>query len=251
MPVASITGAGRGIGRACAIALARAGFDLVLNDLTAEALGDTSEAVQATGRLVHLVVGDIKEEGARIGATMAAALGPITTHVNNAGVPMRVRGDLLEVAPEDFDHVLGVNTRGTFMVTQSVARRMVEDDPSAGPQRSIITITSVSAALLSPERGPYCMSKAASSAMVRLFALRLAAHGIACHEVRPGIIRTPMTAPVAERYEALIAGGLSPIPRWGEADDVARTVVLLAQGAVPFSTGDIFHVDGGLHLQRL
>ncbi|MBN8939555.1 MAG: 3-ketoacyl-ACP reductase [Rhizobiales bacterium] len=251
MAIASVTGAGRGIGQAIAVALAEAGHDLVLNDLDEAALAETAEAVTARGRTLALVPGDIATDPAAIGARMAVALGPLACHVNNAGIPMRTRGDLLEGGAEEFDHVLGVNLRGTFLLTQAVARQMASEPVPSGSRRSIISITSASAALPSPERGAYCMSKAAASMMVKLFALRLAELGIMCHEVRPGVIRTPMTAPVAARYDAMIAGGLTPVARWGEAEDVARTVASLASGAHPFSTGDVFHVDGGLHLHRL
>jgi NAD(P)-dependent dehydrogenase (short-subunit alcohol dehydrogenase family) len=249
--VASVTGAGRGIGRACALALAEAGFDLVLNDLTQADLSETARAVEALGRRVETAPGDIATDAARIGERLATVLGPLTAHVNNAGVPMRVRGDLLNVDADDYDRVLGVNTRGTFLLTQAVARRMVEDGAPAAGTRSIVTVTSASAVLASADRGPYCMAKAALAMMVKLFAVRLAEHAIQCHDVRPGVIRTPMTAPVAAHYDAMIADGLSPIARWGEDRDVAAAVVLLARGALPFSTGDAFHVDGGLHIHRL
>ncbi|MGO4676455.1 3-ketoacyl-ACP reductase [Bosea sp. 2YAB26] len=251
MAIASVTGAGRGIGQAIAIALARAGFDLVLNDLSEEALAETAAAVVACGRSHALVAGDIGADAARIGDSMAGALGPLHCHVNNAGVPMRQRGDLLEGGADEFDHVMGINLRGTFLLTQAIARRMAGEAASPGTARSIITVTSASAILASPERGAYCISKAGASMMVKLFALRLAEHGIMCHEIRPGVIHTPMTAPVSARYDAMIADGLTPVARWGEVEDVARTVASLATGALPFSTGDAFHVDGGLHLHRL
>lgn len=251
MPVASVTGAGRGIGRAIALALAGAGFDLVLNDLGEDALAETAAGVAALGRRHALVAGDIATDAVAIGERLATALGPLACHVNNAGVPMRQRGDLLEGTAEEFDHVLGVNLRGTFLLTQSVARRMSAETAPEGSYRSIISVTSASAVTVSPERGAYCISKAGASMMVKLFAMRLAEHGIMCHEIRPGVIRTPMTAPVTARYDAMIAGGLTPIARWGEAEDVARTVAGLAAGAMPFTTGDAFHVDGGLHLHRL
>lgn len=251
MPVASVTGAGRGIGRAIALALAGVGFDLVLNDLGEDALAETAAGVAALGRRHALVAGDIATDAVAIGERLATALGPLACHVNNAGVPMRQRGDLLEGSAEEFDHVLGVNLRGTFLLTQAVARRMAAETAPEGGYRSIISVTSASAVTVSPERGAYCMSKAGASMMVKLFAMRLAEHGIMCHEIRPGVIRTPMTAPVTARYDAMIAGGLTPIARWGEAEDVARTIAGLAAGAMPFTTGDAFHVDGGLHLHRL
>ncbi len=254
-PIAAVTGARRGIGRGIAIALARAGFDLVLNDLQDDAdMAETRGAVEALGRRVSAVTGDIARVEAVDGLAggLFDAFGMVDCLVNNAGIPAGKRGDLLDMSPEAFDATLGVNLRGTFFLTQAVARRMVASPVSeADPPRSIVFITSLSAVAASPERGEYCIGKAGLSMAARLFALRLAPHGIGCHEVRPGIIRTPMTAPVAERYDRLIAGGLSPMPRWGEADDVGRAVAALASGSFGFTTGDAIHVDGGLHVARL
>jgi NAD(P)-dependent dehydrogenase (short-subunit alcohol dehydrogenase family) len=170
--------------------------------------------------------------------------------VNNAGIPSPVRGDLLDVTAPAFDAVMEVNLRGTFFLTQAVARRMLADSSEA-PARCIVTIGSVSADAASPERAAYCCSKAALSMMVKLFALRLAPHGIACHEVRPGIVRTDMTRPVADRYDALIGEGRVPIARWGEPEDVGRAVAALCAGEFPYVTGQVLHVDGGLNIPTL
>ena len=157
------------------------------------------------------------------------------------------RGDLLDVAPESYDRCLDVNLRGPFFLTQRIARRMLEQAPRAGgPPRSIVSITSVNAEMPSINRGEYCISKAGASMLTRLFALRLAPYGIGVFEVRPGIIRTPMTAPVAERYERAIADGITSIARWGEPADVGRAVATLATGGLPFSVGQVIYVDGGL-----
>jgi NAD(P)-dependent dehydrogenase (short-subunit alcohol dehydrogenase family) len=170
--------------------------------------------------------------------------------VNNAGVGVLSRGDLLEVSVESYDRCLAINLRGSFFLTQEVARRMLTVPPPAGaPHRSIITITSVNAEIASTDRGEYCISKAGASMLTRLFALRLAADGIGVYEVRPGVIRTPMTAPVAGRYEQRIRDGLSPIARWGEPEDVGRAVATLACGRLPFSVGQVVYVDGGLNLR--
>ena len=157
------------------------------------------------------------------------------------------RGELLDVLPESYDRCLGVNLRGSFFLTQRVARRMLEDPhPDAAPPRSIVTITSVNAEVPSLGRGEYCISKAGASMMTQLFAQRLAPHGIAVFEVRPGIIRTEMTAPATEYYDRAIAGGITPIARWGEPDDIGRTVATLASGGLPFTVGQVVWVDGGL-----
>ena len=160
------------------------------------------------------------------------------------------RGDLLDVSLESYDRCLDINLRGPFFLTQEVARRMLQVPPAAGaPHRSIVTITSVNAEIASIDRGEYCISKAGASMLTRLFALRLAGQGIGVYEVRPGVIRTPMTAPVAERYERRIQEGLSPIARWGEPEDVGRTVATLAAGGLPFTVGQVVYVDGGLNLR--
>ena len=139
----------------------------------------------------------------------------------------------------------------SFPSTQAVARRMVAEAAPRRGARSITFISSANATMASPDRAEYTASKAATSMLARLFALRFAEDGIAVHDIRPGVIRTDMTAPVTERYTARIEAGLSPIRRWGEPEDVGRAVALLASGALPFSTGDAFHIDGGLHVQRL
>ena len=160
-----------------------------------------------------------------------------------------VRGDLLELKPENFDKVLDVNLRGTVFLTQSVARAMLAAPAKEG--RSIITITSVSAEFASPERPDYCVSKAGLSMWVKNLALRLAADGIAVFEVRPGIIRTDMTAAATEKYDGLIAEGLVPSRRWGEASDVGLAVATLAAGTLGFATGSILNIDGALSVRRL
>jgi NAD(P)-dependent dehydrogenase (short-subunit alcohol dehydrogenase family) len=248
---ALVTGGRRGIGRAIAFALADAGFAIALNDVVADgALEETLAGLAERGAASHFVQGDIAQlesHGAILDAA-EAALGPIGCLVNNAGVQVAERVDLLETPPADFDRLIGVNLRGTFFLTQAVARRMLA---ATGEGRSIITIGSINAAMASLEKAPYCLSKAGLSMSNQLFALRLAGHGIAVFEIRPGLIRTDMTAPVRDAYGAAIADGLSPIPRWGEPEDVAGAVSALATGAMPFSTGGIYNIDGGLQLAKL
>ena len=160
------------------------------------------------------------------------------------------REDLLEASVEDFDRVLGVNLRGTFFLTQAAARRMLAEDP-ARVGRSIITITSANALMVSQEKSSYCLSKAALSMSVQLFASRLAVHGIASFEVRPGLIETDMTAEVRDKYSPMVDDGLVPMKRWGAPDDVARTVTSLATGALAYSIGQSIDVDGGMLMFRL
>jgi NAD(P)-dependent dehydrogenase (short-subunit alcohol dehydrogenase family) len=186
---------------------------------------------------------------AEIAKAIVAGFGRLDCLVNNAGIGSPKRGDLLELTPDTFDTVIGVNLRGTLFFTQACVREMLALG-SAGHPRSVVTISSVSAEMASPERTDYCVSKAGLSMAMKNLALRLAGEGIAVFEVRPGIIRTPMTAPVSARYDARIADGLVPAGRWGEPADVAATVSALAAGRMAFATGSVVNVDGGLSLPR-
>jgi 3-oxoacyl-[acyl-carrier protein] reductase len=254
-PVALVTGAKRGIGRGIAVSLAERGFDIVLNDLQHDqAANETLEHLQRLGARVAFVAADIsKLEGhASMVETAFAAFGTLDCLVNNAGVSVAQRGDLLEVTPESFDRVMGINLRGTFFLTQAVSARMLKEARGSNdPPRSIITISSFNAVGVSIDRAEYNISKASLSMMVKLFAVRLAPHGIGVFEVRPGVIRTEMTAVAKDKYDRLIAEGLTPMPRWGEAEDVGRAVAVLASGDLGFSVGEVIHVDGGLSVPRL
>lgn len=250
--VALITGGRRGIGRGIALALASSGFDIVINDIVAGS--DAEETLKligeagGSGAFVEGDIGDVESHEALVDGAYQN-FGRLDCLVNNAGA-MCVRGDMLEATPEDFDKVLGVNLRGTFFLTQTAARRMLAEDERRDG-RSIVTITSANAVMVSPEKTPYCISKSALSMVVQLFGVRLAEHGIASYEIRPGFIRTDMSAPVRDRFTRLIEDGATPIRRWGEADDVGRTVASLATGALPYSVGQPINVDGGLLVFRL
>jgi NAD(P)-dependent dehydrogenase (short-subunit alcohol dehydrogenase family) len=252
-PVALVTGARRGMGAATCIALAGAGYDIIAIDKELEGARETGHAVVAAGGDFDFRFCDLAdpEAVARIAELAWEIGGGVEAVVNNAGVGTLVRGDLLELAPESWERALAVNTRAPFFLTQALAKQMVAAEaPRRGP-RGIVFVTSANAVLASPDRADYSASKAALSMVARCFALRLAEDGIPVYEVRPGVIRTAMTEAVAERYSQRIADGLSPIRRWGEAEDVGRAVTGLLSGAIPFSTGDAFHVDGGLHIGRL
>jgi NAD(P)-dependent dehydrogenase (short-subunit alcohol dehydrogenase family) len=249
-PLALVTGARRGIGASIALQLAQEGFDIALTDVSNEGAQLVVEAAQAHGaRAAFFESNLIHAETHQALIEQAVAWGgPIACLVNNAGIGAPSRGDLLDVTTNAFDVVLGVNLRGTFFLTQTVARHMLTASNTA--PRSIITVSSVSAEMASIERGEYCISKAGLSMLTKLFALRLAEQGIGVFEVRPGVIRTPLTAAVAAKYDRRIAEGLVPMGRWGETEDVANTVAVLAAGRMNFATGSVLNVDGGLSIQR-
>jgi 3-oxoacyl-[acyl-carrier protein] reductase len=252
-PVALITGARRGIGRACGEALARAGFDIAATDLAIDDVArQAQEAFEAAGAGAAFFTHDLAvvDSHRELVASVLDRFGRLDCLVNNAGRGAVVRGDLLELTPANFDAVMDVNLRGALFLTQAAVRAMLAE-PEAGDRRSVITITSVSAEMVSPDRTEYCVSKAGLSMAMKAFAARLAPEGVAVFEVRPGIIRTDMTAPVAGRYDALIRGGLVPARRWGEAADVGAIVAGLASGQFAFATGSVIAADGGLSLPRL
>ena len=250
-PLAVVTGGRRGIGAGIAIELASRGFDIALTDIDATGAQATLAAIAAHGASARLFESDLGrvEDHAEVIERIVNWGGLIACLVNNAGIPAPSRGDLLAVTPESFDRVLDVNLRGTFFFTQAVARHMVAA-PSALP-RAIVTVSSVSVEMASIERGEYCLSKSALGMLTKLFALRLAPLGIGVFEVRPGVIRTPMTEGVAGAYDQRIADGLVPMARWGYPEDVARAVAALASGQLGFSTGSVIHVDGALSIPRL
>ena len=252
-PVALITGARRGIGRACGLSLAQAGFDIAATDLVLDAETEMAQAeFAAAGAQAAFFAHDVAklaDQDAFLGE-VAARFGHVSCLVNNAGRGAVQRGDLMGLTAENFDVVMNVNLRGTLFFTQAVANAMLAKGET-GHARSIITITSVSAEMVTSERADYCISKAGLSMAVKAFAERLAPDNISVFEVRPGIIRTDMTAPVAGRYDEAIQNGLVPARRWGQPQDVAQIVAGLAGGAFGFATGSVIGADGGLGMPRL
>jgi NAD(P)-dependent dehydrogenase (short-subunit alcohol dehydrogenase family) len=254
-PTTIVTGAMRGIGRACALALAKTGFNVLLNDLPAEDNSSSSQAlveeIEHSGVESTFFGCDVSEISQHVPLLDAAhsRWGRIDCLVNNAGVGVLTRGDLLDVTPESFDRCMRVNTRAVFFLSQAVARHMLQHAQISGQHRSIINITSSNAAAVSVSRGEYCISKCASSMTTRLFGVRLAAENIGVYEVRPGIIETEMTRPVKDKYDALIAD-IIPAKRWGFPDDVAATVSSMAEGRLRYTAGQAVTVDGGLTIPR-
>lgn len=249
-PVALVTGGRRGIGLGIARALVSKGFNLAITDR------ERDDAVMRELRELGARVAFFENDLAAVEtheATVAAIvdeLGGIDCLVNNAGMGSVERSDFLALKPENFDTIMGVNLRGTVFFTQAVVKAMLSTSEVRFP-RSIVTISSVSSVMSSPERLDYCISKAGLSAFVQGLALRLAEDRIGVFEVRPGIIRTDMTAKVTERYDALIEGGLVPMKRWGEAGDVGAIVAGLAGGDFIFATGSAINADGGLSIAKL
>lgn len=246
MQTALVTGARRGIGKAIALGLAGAGFDVAVMDIeNSNELQSVADAIKSLGRKAVTIAGDLSRiENHETILDSAEALGPLTTLVNNAGISVMNRGDLLDVSPESFDRCLDVNTRGTFFLTQAFAKRLLQVQSRF--HRSIVTVSSSNAVAVSISRGEYCISKAGVSMMSKLFAARLSNEGIGVYEIQPGFIETDMTAPSKARYDKLIDDGLTVIKRFGRPDEIARIAVTLASGLLPYTTGQVIQADAGL-----
>jgi NAD(P)-dependent dehydrogenase (short-subunit alcohol dehydrogenase family) len=246
---AIITGGAGGIGFATAQRLTANGFNIAIFDIKYETdVGEKIAELNAAGSDTLYIRGNIAcvNDCYTFVEQVIEKYGKIDVLVNNSGVAPKVRADILETTEESMDYVFGINIKGTFFMTQAVARRMIEQNSGV-----IINISSMSAYTSSVNRPEYCMSKSAISMMTTLFADRLAAHGIRVYEIRPGVIRTGMTAPVVDKYDRMIAEGVFPIARWGYPEDVAQAVAAFAGGVFPYSTGEVINVDGGFHIRRL
>jgi NAD(P)-dependent dehydrogenase (short-subunit alcohol dehydrogenase family) len=256
--VALITGSSRGIGRGIAIELARAGrHDVVINYATKEMAAREcqklcQEAAGATAR-IEIVQGDVSDgkDRGRLLDFVRNNFGRLDLLVNNAGVAPEVRADLLEAGEESFDRVVGTNLKGPYFLTQGAAKLIIASAPHADLPRAVINVTSISAFTASTDRGDYCIAKAGLAMATQLYAARLAEYGIGVFEVQPGVIDTDMTSGVKAKYEALFARGFAPINRWGEPGDVGKCIAAVALGHFPYSTGQVFRIDGGFHVRRL
>ena len=250
--VALVTGGRRGIGLAIAEALAAGGLDVAItgtrDDQVARAAVNKLSAHGASATFVAGDVGNV-DDHARVLDVVEAALGPIDVLVSNAGIAPPTRLDLMETTQANFDIVMGVNLRGSFFLGQAVAKRMIAC--GGGTKRALIFISSCSAGMVSTSRIEYCISKAGLAMAIEGFAVRLASEDIAVFEVRPGIIKTDMTAAVVAKYDSLIEQGLVPARRWGQPADVAAAVAALAKGDLAFSTGSVIDVGGALAISRL
>ncbi|MFT4637905.1 MAG: 3-oxoacyl-[acyl-carrier protein] reductase [Verrucomicrobiales bacterium] len=253
--VAFITGGSRGIGLGIAHKLAAEGYDLAINGVRDVAsVGEVIESLRATGVRVAYCQGDVSDLSSheRMIHHAVKELGQINILVNNAGVAPLVRVDVLEMSEESWERVMGINLKGNVFLAQRVANYFLEQRKSTpGFTACLVNINSVSATMVSANRAEYCISKAGLAMATQLFAVRLGPDNIPVYEVRPGVIRSDMTAGVVEKYDRLIADGLCPQLRWGEPEDVAKAVFALVKGDFPYSSGQVFMVDGGMTIQRL
>lgn len=240
--IALVTGVAGGIGGAVARLFLENGIVVVGMDVAPLSPLENENFIYCQGDLSDKVS---REKYIK---TAVDTYGKIDILVNVAGVAPKVRNDILDMTEESYDFVMNINTKGTLFLTQAVAKVMIEN-PSE--QKSIVNISSMSAYTSSTSRGEYCISKAGVSMITALFADRLAEYGIPVNEIRPGIIATGMTATVKGKYDALIDGGLLPIKRWGKPEDIAKAVLALVDGSLPYVTGQSIDVDGGFHIRRL
>ncbi|HLS25858.1 MAG TPA: 3-ketoacyl-ACP reductase [Beutenbergiaceae bacterium] len=252
--VALVTGGNRGIGQGITRALLAEGYAvgiLATREEPAELMAELRELGDVT--YTRGSVADLEDHQRYVGDALER-WGRIDLLVNNAGVAPQVRDDILVATPESYDRVMEINLRGPYFLTQLVANEMVKarrPEHDSAVQGTIINVSSTSAVTVSTNRGEYCISKAGMAMSTQLWAARLAPEGIVVYEVRPGVIATDMTAGVKEKYDEQFAAGLAPIPRWGTPADVAGAVVQLAAGRMPYSTGEVINVDGGMHIPRL
>lgn len=253
--VAFITGGSRGIGLGIAEALANEGFDLAINGMRpAEDVMETLDALKRKGIDAIYCRGNVaaSEDHQRMLEEIKSRYGRLDVLVNNAGVAPKERKDILEASEESFEYVLKTNLQGPYFLTQKVANWMIKQKEETDDFRGcVINIGSISASMSSVNRGEYCISKAGMAMMTLLFATRLGAYDIPVYEVRPGVIKTDMTAGVKEKYDRLIEEGLFVQSRWGMPEDVGKAVAALAKGHFPYSTGQIIMVDGGMTIPRL
>lgn len=253
--VALVTGGSRGIGFGIAKKLAQEGIDLAINGVRDESDAEESLAsLRAFGIRVEYIQGNIGTTEGRKGILdgMRAKFGKIDILVNNAGVAPRVRSDIFDISEDDYDYVVDINQKGTFFLTQAIAKWMATEK-EADPDRTfaIITVTSVSAVMASIMRASYCMSKVAASMMSTVLAIKMAEFGIPVYEIRPGVIETDMIEAVRDTYHKAVKSGFTLEPRMGMPEDIGKVAAALVRGDLPYSTGQIISVDGGMTVQRM
>jgi len=254
-PVALITGGSRGIGLGIARRLALEGLDLAVNGVRdAASVAEALEELRALGAQVVYCQGDVSDAQARADVIerVRRTFGRLNVLVNNAGITSPGRKDVLEATSESFDRVMGVNLKGPFFLTQAAANWMIaQRRADADFQGCIINISSISREFVSVNRGDYCLTKAAIGMATNLWAVRLAEFQIPVYEIQPGIVESDMTAGVKEKYDKLIAEGLTLDRRWGTPDDIGRVAAMLVRGDLPYATGQVLKIDGGMTIQSL
>lgn len=252
--IAFVSGASRGIGRATALELARRGFAVAVNGhKLSDDMLDTVRDIERRGGRAYAAPGDVADPNIIPKLLDAAehALGPLTTLVANAGKGPLRRADILDVTPDGMNHCINANTVGPFFLAQAFARRILERPPVAEIKRSITIISSANAVAASPNKADYCISKAGTAMIAKLFAQKLSPHGVQVVDVRPGIIETGLSAAVVDVYrKRIVEEGLTLEPRVGQPEDIARVVAGIACGDLPYVTGTVIAVDGGLSLER-
>jgi 3-oxoacyl-[acyl-carrier protein] reductase len=258
--VAIITGASRGIGRGIALSLAAEGYDIAGVATNPDAantetgLYEVKAQVEALGQSLCPIRGDVAnlEDHPRILTETLDAFGQVDVLINNAGVSLAKRYDILDTTPESYDRVMGINLRGAFFLTQTVANHLIanpRDNADIGP--SVVFISSISATAASVNRAEYCISKMGMTMAAQLFTIRLADHGINVYEIQPGVIRSDMTAGVTDKYDHLIEEGLLLQKRWGTPQDVGKAVLAFTEGYFDYATGTVVEVGGGFGIRRL
>ncbi len=253
--VALVTGSSRGIGLGIAHQLGKAKFDLAINGVRSEnEVNDILVSLSQYGTRVLYFQGDIgnMDDRNRLINNLKNDFGRIDLLVNNAGVAPIKRTDILQMTDESYDRVMNINLKGPTFLTQAISNWMIElkkDDPQF--IGNIINVSSISATVASAARGEYCISKAGVAMMTQLYAVRMAEHGISVFEIRPGVMLTDMVSAVKSKYDQMLEDGLALQKRWGQPEDVGKAVVSIATGAFPYSTGNVFMVDGGLTVSRL
>ncbi|GAA6159928.1 3-ketoacyl-ACP reductase [Ruegeria sp. HU-ET01832] len=250
---ALVTGSSRGIGLAATVALAQEGFSIALNSPVADdELAAAAETIRAMGVPVVTAPFDVSDIGLHDSklADIEAEIGPLTTLVNNAGVGVMQRGDLLEVTEESYDRCMAVNTKAMFFLSQAFAKRLLSRTRDADAFHSIVNVTSSNAVAVAAPRAEYCASKAAAAMISKTFAVRLGQENIAVYDVQPGLISTDMTAPVIEMYDQRAKDGLTLFPRVGQPEDMGRIIASLASGKLPYTTGQAISADAGMLVPR-
>jgi len=253
--VVLVTGGARGIGYGIATCLAQEGCDIVIGDVQEEsAVTEAVDGLKKLGAEVLYCRADVSNAAARAQMleSIKARFGRLNVLVNNAGVAPKVRADILEATEESFERLIRINLQGPYFLTQGVANWMVaQKKADSNFTGCIVNISSISATVASVGRGEYCISKAGVSMATQLWAARMGEFDVPVYEIRPGIIKTDMTATVQAKYDKLIAEGLLVQPRWGIPEDIGRAVAMMVRGDIAYSTGQVIMIDGGFSVARL